>query len=163
MVVAEEEEVEPDIQVKEAEAVTRVETTMEISLDALTGNVTEDTIRILGTIKKTDVSILIDTGSTHNFLGSEVAARISCNVTPTVNLLVTTANGDRTRSSGIFSNLKWTMQGHCFAGNLRLLPLGRCDMVLGDDWLCKLGDIIFNLEKLYKHVKPITEFIRYSN
>ncbi|KAF9586900.1 hypothetical protein IFM89_039877 [Coptis chinensis] len=43
------------------------------------------------------------------------------------------ANGDKTVCRAICNKLKWEMQGHMFEDNIRLLPLGGCDMVLGRD------------------------------
>lgn len=63
-------------------------------------------------------------------------------------MLVTVANGARTTSIGVCKQLQWHMQGHDFVGDLRLLPLGGCDIVLGADWLSTLGDVTFNLSKL---------------
>ncbi|XP_026417103.1 uncharacterized protein LOC113312574 [Papaver somniferum] len=40
------------------------------------------------------------------------------------------------------------MQGHQFSASLRALPLGGCDIVLGADWLRKLGDVTFNFSLL---------------
>ncbi|XP_026450604.1 uncharacterized protein LOC113350689 [Papaver somniferum] len=101
-----------------------LESDMEIFLHALTGNVSGDTIRIPGFIKKKAISILIDTGSTHSFIDSALAASWNglCKVTS--------------------------------CGDLRLLPLGGCDIVFGADWLRNLGDVLFNLSKLcitFKH------------
>ncbi|XP_026378571.1 uncharacterized protein LOC113273010 [Papaver somniferum] len=50
--------------------------------------------------------------------------------------------------------------GYQFYEDFRLLPLGGFDMVLGADWLRKLGDVVFNFSKLSvsfvhhgKHIK----------
>ncbi|XP_026410205.1 uncharacterized protein LOC113305366 [Papaver somniferum] len=131
-----------------------LESDMEISIHALTGNVSGDTIRIPGFIKKKAISILIDTGSTHSFLYSALASSLKCPIAQTENLLVTVANGDKTVRSGVCSKMEWTMQGHKFCVDLRLLPLVGCDIVLGADWLRNLGDVLFNLSKLcitFKH------------
>ncbi|XP_026398846.1 uncharacterized protein LOC113294680 [Papaver somniferum] len=112
---------------------------MEISLHALTGTISGDTIRIPGLLKKQAISILIDT---------------ACPIAQTASLLVTVANGDKTVSSGLCYQLECSMQGQKYCGDLRLLPLGGCDIVLGADWLKNLGDVLFNLSKLcitFKH------------
>ncbi|XP_026399763.1 uncharacterized protein LOC113295647 [Papaver somniferum] len=131
-----------------------LESDMEIPLHALTGNLSGDTIRIPGFIKKKAISILIDTGNTDSFIDSSLAASLQCSITQTGNLLVRVSNCDKTVSSGVCSQLDWIMQGHKFCGDLRLLPLGGCDIVLGADWLRNLGDVLFNLSKLcisFKH------------
>ncbi|XP_026428616.1 uncharacterized protein LOC113324491 [Papaver somniferum] len=137
-----------------------MESDMEISLHALTSNNSGETIRIPGLIKKRNISVLIDTSSTHSFIDSDIARQLNCTIEPTASMLVTLANGDRTVSNGICSNLNWFMHNHKFSGSLRLLPLGGCDLVLEVDWLKQLGDVIFNFSKLsisFKHnAKKIT-------
>ncbi|XP_026417003.1 uncharacterized protein LOC113312466 [Papaver somniferum] len=131
-----------------------VESNMGISLNAFTDTTSADTIRIPGFVKKKIISVLIDTGSTHRFIDSNLAKSLQCSVEKTASLLVTVANGDKTVSSGICSQLEWSMQGHKFCGDLRPPPLGGCDIVLGADWLRNLGDVLFNLAKLcitFKH------------
>ncbi|XP_026399321.1 uncharacterized protein LOC113295181 [Papaver somniferum] len=124
-----------------------VESDMEISLHALTGTISTDTIRIPGSINKKAISILIDTGSTNSF-NNALAKELHFHVEHTTSLLVTVENDEKTVSSGICSQLNWSMQGHKFCGDLRLLLLGGCDIVLGVDWLRNLGDVLFNLSKL---------------
>ncbi|XP_026399008.1 uncharacterized protein LOC113294848 [Papaver somniferum] len=144
---AESSEPEGELQLDTEEA-PAVESDMEISLHALTGTISTDTIRILGSINKKNISILIETGSTNSFIDSALAKELKCPVEQTASLLVTVENGDKTIISGICSQLTWSMQGHKFCGDLRLLPLGGCDIVLGADWLRNLGDVLFNLSKL---------------
>ncbi|XP_026396801.1 uncharacterized protein LOC113291491 [Papaver somniferum] len=121
---------------------------IEISLHALTGNVAPDTIRIAGHLNKHSVIILIDTGNTHSFIDANLTSKLGLHVSPTGQMLVTVANGDSTLSQGICHNLHWDMQGHQFSAHLRVLPLGGCDIVLGDDWLRQLGDVTFNFSQL---------------
>lgn len=40
------------------------------------------------------------------------------------------------------------MHGVVFQDDSLVLPIGSCDVVLGIQWLCKLGDIQVNFEKL---------------
>ncbi|XP_026428940.1 uncharacterized protein LOC113324872 [Papaver somniferum] len=146
--LAEAETSEPDEAVTDVDDPPAVESDMEISLNALTGNAIGDTIRIPGFINNHAVSILIDTSSTHSFIDCDLAYSLGCCITPTANLSVTVANGEKTTSTGICNSLHWKMHNHSFIGNLRLFALGGCDIVLGADWLRGLGDITFNLANL---------------
>ncbi|XP_026410318.1 uncharacterized protein LOC113305512 [Papaver somniferum] len=121
---------------------------IDISLHALTGNVSPDTIRIDGHLNKHSVIILIDTGRTHSFIDANLTSKLGLHVSPTGQMLVTVANGDSTLSQGVCHNLHWDMQGHQFSAHLRVLPLGGCDIVLGADWLRQLGDVTFNFSQL---------------
>ena len=49
------------------------ELTPHISLDALEGTIGLNTLKVKGRIDKTTVCILIDSGSTHNFLNKTIA------------------------------------------------------------------------------------------
>ena len=57
---------------------------------------------------------------------------------------------DRTRitSNVICRQLTWNMQEKKFLPDLRLIPLGRCNMVLGIQWLAKLGIILWDFNNL---------------
>ncbi|XP_026453896.1 uncharacterized protein LOC113355284 [Papaver somniferum] len=125
-----------------------IESSMEISLHAVTGLVTQNTIRVTGILHSEDILVLIDTGSTHSFVDSQLAEKLQLPIIPTGHMLVTVANGDTTISKGLCSELVWSMQGYQFCGDLRVLPLGGCHMVLGVDWLKQLGDAMFNLADL---------------
>ncbi|XP_026398854.1 uncharacterized protein LOC113294691 [Papaver somniferum] len=121
---------------------------IEISLHALRGNIAHDTIRISGHLNKHPVIVFIDTGITYSFIDAALTSKLGLHVSSTGQILVTVANGDITISKGICQQLNWEMQGHQFFANLRALPLGGCDIVLGDDWLRQLGDATFNFSQL---------------
>lgn len=87
---------------------------IEISLNALTGSVAFKTIRIQGFIKNTPISILIDSGSTHNFVDENIAKRLQCKQISTRPLGVTVANGARMYSRSVCAPLIWRMHGHEF-------------------------------------------------
>ncbi|XP_026439743.1 uncharacterized protein LOC113338565 [Papaver somniferum] len=120
---------------------------LDISLHALNGNATGDTIRIPGVLNNHKVSILIDSGSTTSFIDSALATSLQCNIDSTAPMKVTVANGEYTLIHGICTQLQWSMHVHTFVENLRLLPLGGCDIVLGADWFKTLGDVLFNFSK----------------
>ncbi|XP_026445569.1 uncharacterized protein LOC113346219 [Papaver somniferum] len=163
LVASDEDNSSPPIDDSEEEAAsptTSGDTTMEIFLHALTGLMNQSTIRVPGKLNKHDIFILIDTGSTHSFLDAKLAKKLQIHLVPTGKMLVTVANGDKTVSEGVCEDLQWSMQGYHFSANLRVLPLGGNDMVLGVDWLKKLGDVMFNLDELkvsfHHHGKLIT-------
>ncbi len=51
---------------------------LTISCNALVGITTPQTIKIEGQIKKKKVIVLIDSGSTHNFIHCKVAKELNC-------------------------------------------------------------------------------------
>ncbi|XP_026420039.1 uncharacterized protein LOC113316020 [Papaver somniferum] len=78
-----------------------IESTMEISLHALTGLVAQNTIRVPGKLNNKDILVLVDTGSTHSFVDARIAEQLHLHIQPTGHMLVTVANGDTTTSSGL--------------------------------------------------------------
>jgi len=76
------------------------ETDPEISLNAITGTPTPKTMRLIGVLKNQQVIILIDSGSTHNFLDSKLAALLGLMPKNEEVIRVKVANGQEIVSSG---------------------------------------------------------------
>lgn len=95
-------------------------------------------MRVRGSVKGKIVHILIDTGSTHNFLDLDAAKRLGCplKVIPAVSVAV--ANGSKISSSRVSGTFSWKMQGVEFSSDVLILPLGGYDVVLGIQWLVTL-------------------------
>ena len=65
-----------------------------ISLHALVGIEGCQTMRVLGKIKRQSLVMLIDFGSTHNFIDQFVAKRLRCHTKTIMRVAVTVANGE---------------------------------------------------------------------
>ncbi|GJV17211.1 retrotransposon protein, putative, unclassified [Tanacetum coccineum] len=120
----------------------------QISLNALTGIHNFQTIRVKWVIRRQTVNILVDCGSTHNFVDLHMAKRIGCIMKPMYSLQVSVANGEVMTSTLMCQGLSMTIGEVTYMIGAMVLPLGACDMVLGIQWLATLGDIQFNFEKL---------------
>ncbi|KAF7139795.1 hypothetical protein RHSIM_Rhsim06G0000800 [Rhododendron simsii] len=120
----------------------------QISLHALSGIQSYRTMRIIGQLKKKMLHILIDSGSTHNFLDPKIAKTTGVESQPTNPLTVVVADGTKTFSKAMVKDFNWTMQGAEFTADMRLLPLGGCDMVLGVQWLSTLGPVLWDFKNL---------------
>ncbi|XP_041011286.1 uncharacterized protein LOC121255061 [Juglans microcarpa x Juglans regia] len=105
-----------------------------ISLQAIGGTPNPKTMRIVGQINKKRVVILIDTGSTHNFVDTTVAAKCDLAVDTDQSIQVCVANRDVVESLGRTSAVTVHMQG--------------CDMVMGVQWLLSLSPILWNFTEL---------------
>ena len=104
------------------------------------------TIRVTGYVEKKVIQILIDSGSTHNFMDVRLAQRMGCKM-ETIHLQsVSVADGSELRCDYICKNFKWRFQGANFCTDVLLIPLGSCDMVLGVQWLSILGIIQWNFQ-----------------
>ncbi|KAH9679855.1 hypothetical protein KPL71_026304 [Citrus sinensis] len=133
---------------EQAEAFEEFPETVKVSLKALTGATPQNTMRLKGTLKKHGVTILIDSGSTHNFLNLSLAKQCGCPVTTTTQFQVTVADGGVISSSGKCSHVPVNIQGFQFHLDFFLLPVSGCDIMLGAEWLRSLGAILWDFSKL---------------
>ncbi|XP_035548740.1 uncharacterized protein LOC118349222 [Juglans regia] len=120
----------------------------EISLHALIGSSNPRTMRVMGRVNGQGIVILIDSGSTHNFLDSGVARRVKLPICADKKVKVRVANGDQVVSEGLGKNVKVLVQGNAFTIDLFVMELVGCHMVLGIQWLQSLGTITWNFKKL---------------
>ncbi|CAM8924213.1 unnamed protein product [Rhodiola kirilowii] len=119
-----------------------------ISMHALNGATTFNCMRIVGQCGKRKLYILIDPGSTHNFIDIAVAKAMGCPLEPVSPMPVAAANGNQMSSAYKCDNFSWTMQGYQFVTDVRTLPLDCCDFVLGVQWLTTLGPIWWDFSNL---------------
>ncbi|KAF8409204.1 hypothetical protein HHK36_005278 [Tetracentron sinense] len=120
----------------------------EISLHAIAGSHTPQTMRVKGRLGKATVMVLVDSGSTHNFMDPTVARKTNLTVIKGGRFEVTVANGDQLPCSGRCLNVEMVIQGVLISADFYLLGLGGCDVVLGAQWLQKLGPITWDFTNL---------------
>ena len=92
--------------------------------------------------------ILIDSGSTHNFLDVATAKKLRCELLKITPLVVVVANGAQLQCQMVCRGLKWSLGDMDYVIDNYIVPLGSCDMILGVQWLATLGSIIWDFEKL---------------
>lgn len=85
------------------------------------------------------VTILIDNGSTHNFINQKKAANISLPITHPIPFVVQVANGANIKCPRICDDVPIHIQGFCFTNTLYMLLLVGIDLVLAIQWLESLG------------------------
>jgi hypothetical protein len=83
----------------------------EISLHALSGLAAYKTMRVLAKIGPYEIVVLIDSGSTHNFISEKVASLLQLPVIPTDSFKVRVANGRPLQCQGRFENVHISLQG----------------------------------------------------
>ena len=119
--------------------------------------------------------ILLDTGSSHNFLDAVLVKTLKLAMDTTRILEVKVANGDVIRTKGECKDPLLKMQGNDFIVNLHVLTLVGYDVVLGTQWLCTLGLISWDFKQLkmgFMHqdrqiwlqgIKPTSSLIQAAN
>ena len=103
----------------------------------------------LSRIKKKKVVVLIDSGSTHNFIHCKVAKELNCFLYPTPECQVMVANGGTIKISGKCHNIKLDMGEYVLNIPILSIPMGVIDVVQGVQWLQSLGTIDFNFQEIF--------------
>eukprot|EP00253_Pinus_taeda_P028420 PITA_28420 len=117
-----------------------------IYCNALAGINTPQTIKIEGHIKKKKVIVLIDLGSTHNFIHCKIAKELNCFLYLAPECQVMVASGGTINCSRKFHNIKLSMGEYVLNSPMLSIPMGGVDVVLGVQWLQ-------SLEKLRKIIR----------
>ena len=120
----------------------------QISINAVAGSTDYTTMRVRGTHGKRSLYILIDTGSTHNFMDQRIAKLLGCRVQQSKRSKVSVADGSKIDIEGRIEGFEWYFQQHAFQDDLMVIPLGGHDMVLGVQWLEKFGPITWDFQNL---------------
>ncbi|KAF5468876.1 hypothetical protein F2P56_012987 [Juglans regia] len=120
---------------------------VEVSLNAISGYSTRNAMRLHGRIGACAVEILVDSGSTHNFLDPLVVQKAKLRIERDSSLQVRVDDGTKVLSRGKGEEVV-RIQGSKFSIPFDVLSLGGCDIVLGVQWLKTLGSIHWCFTKM---------------
>lgn len=129
---------EQDVEV-ETEEEKEGEQKPEITMYALAGWDTVNTIRVHASIRKKKLIALIDSVSIHNFISAKAAQTLNLSATPTSLFHVRVANGTPLVYRSRFDSVPIMMGGEVFPVTLYTVPLVGLDLVMGVQWLEGLG------------------------
>ncbi|KAJ0095807.1 hypothetical protein Patl1_15988 [Pistacia atlantica] len=90
------------------------------------------------------MEILVDGGSTHNFLQERVALHLGIPITASSNFTVMIGNGEVLHCSGVCADVELVLDGHQFLLDLFVLLIKGANLVLGVQWLSTLGPILMD-------------------
>ncbi|KAA8517478.1 hypothetical protein F0562_017771 [Nyssa sinensis] len=125
-----------------------VEARPEISFHAISGTHAPETMRVNGSIGHIATIVLVDSGSTHNFINAMLAKKVGLQPIMGGRFEVVVASGEKLSSPGKCTGVKLTLQGFPIFVDFYLLPLEGYDIVLGTQWLRTLGPIIWDFSRL---------------
>jgi hypothetical protein len=120
----------------------------QISLHALMGHTIPQTLRVVGLINQKAVGVLIDSGSTHNFVQDRVVKQLGLQTQQTHTFNVLVGNGEQLGCTSMCPKVSLFMGSHEFLVDLYILPLSGAKLVLGVQWLKTLGPIVTDYEQL---------------
>jgi len=136
----EEEELEGGSKIMEEEIMGVQEEPLQLSLSAVNG--------ANSYLKNNPLHILLDSGSTHNFLDISTAKRLHCEIKRIPPLQVMVAGGQQLQCSSMYKDFEWSIMGRKFSTDVMLITLGSYEMILGVQWLARLGPIFWDFGKL---------------
>ncbi|VFQ94589.1 unnamed protein product [Cuscuta campestris] len=118
------------------------------SILALAGSPSPRSLRMAGMIKDGVVQVLLDGGSTNNFIHPAVAERLALPLQPVTSFRVYVGNGDSLRCTYSCPQTPLSLQGHCFDVDLYLLSIHGPDVVLGVQGLQTLGKVAHDYSQM---------------
>ena len=114
------------------------------SLHAVAGVPIADTIQVTVSVGGASFLALLDSGSTHSFIGEDAACRTGLPVQGRPHMTATVANGERVACPGVIQNAPFSIADTMFHTDLFVMPLAGYDVVLGTRWLGTLGPIAWD-------------------
>lgn len=102
-----------------------------LSSNALKGASGVGTMRFTGQIKGLPVQILVDGGSSDNFIQPRVAQFLRLTIEPAPLFKVLVGNGQSMTAEGLVQQLFVYIQGHELIEPVYLLPISGADLILG--------------------------------
>jgi hypothetical protein len=119
-----------------------------VSLYALAGIRTANSMVVPVLIKGGRFLALFDTGSTHNFLCGNTMQRLGLATSGGEQLCATVANGDRLPCASIARDVPIVIGGVVFSVTCAGIDLGGFDFILGADFLRTLGPVLWDLDAM---------------
>jgi hypothetical protein len=108
-----------------------------ISVQAFAGIATGSArvIQLHAVLQNHEVLILVDSGSSTSFVNKQLADKLTGAIPLKTPCRVHVADGSQHPCQAFIPQCTWFSQGQQFATDLKILPLGAYDVILGMDWL----------------------------
>jgi hypothetical protein len=105
-------------------------------------------LNLIGYIKNRKVIILVDSGSTHNFIHHRISQETNCYIRVVNNFQIMIANGGSMKCGGGCENVCLQIGHYQLKTHMFSIDMGVCDIVLGVEWLRTLGPILMDFKEL---------------
>ncbi|GJY50086.1 putative mitochondrial protein [Tanacetum coccineum] len=121
----------------------------KIGLHAIFGKSQPTTMKVYGTLNSTEVLILIDGGSTHNFISDVLVNELKLTSQMVSPFGVQIGNGDVIRCSKVCRDLSIQLGGLKVVQDFYPFSIGGADLVLGIQWLATLNTVQANWKEMF--------------
>lgn len=94
------------------------------------------------------LQILLDSGSTHNFLDLNMARKLGCKPEEVKPMSTTGGSGHQLEALFLCKGFTWSIHNQEYVADVIVLPLVCRDLILGVQWLKSLGPILWDFDRL---------------
>ncbi|KAH6816337.1 hypothetical protein C2S51_021157 [Perilla frutescens var. frutescens] len=105
-------------------------------------------LKLSGTIGATKLVMIVDSGTSHNFISAQTATRLNLMISSTAPYFVRLGDGNLVSAQGVYTVLPLILGDATFVLNAHVFPLRGVDIILGVSWLATLGDVLEMRAKL---------------
>lgn len=116
----------------------------EICLNSVVGISSPKTLKLKGEIQGQEVVVMVDPGATHNFISMEAVHKLGLPITPSQSFDVSLGTGEAVQGEGECKAVILHLAGITIIESYLPLQLGNSDVILGVQWLEKLGTMTTN-------------------
>ncbi|GFS41766.1 hypothetical protein Acr_00g0076330 [Actinidia rufa] len=120
----------------------------EISFHAITGMKHPQTLRVVGKLKNNALTVLIDGGSTHNFIDQAIVRKLEFPIMRDQKLQVMVANQDKINCERRCLGITLIIHDLPIQAIFYILLVTTFQEVLGVQWLATLGPVETNYDKV---------------
>ena len=96
-----------------------------------------------------EMQILVDSGSSNNFIQPRIATFLQLPVYSTTKFRVVVGNGDLLTWEGQGKHTPMNIQGHTLQISAYILPIATAELVLGTQWLATLDTHLVNYNRRF--------------
>lgn len=121
---------------------------IECAIYEVQGTQSLQTMKVLGTVNNHSVHILLDSGSTHNFIDSKLLKTLGWSLQATKPFKVMITDGGKIMSQRCCRHIPLEVGGYNCHTDLFSLPLGGCDLVFGVQWLSTVSPVLWDFQLL---------------
>lgn len=129
---------------REEETGQEIEVHPEISLNSVVGLTSPKTFKLKEEVNGSPVVVIIDPGATHNFIALQAVQQLGVDCRDSQCFGVSLGMGETVQSQGECKSVILQLQGLTIIEDFLPIALGNSDLILGLQWLEKLGTMTTN-------------------
>lgn len=139
LIVGEEGEGGEEAEIQEEKHVEEI--AMQLNMGSMAGMTSKKSLKFWGTIGGKGVTVLVDSGATHNFLSNQIVEELGLSLDDNQPFVVKVGDGHQLKRKGMCKNVELELPNMTIIQDFYVFELGGVDVVLGYEWLEGLGEV----------------------